>query len=469
MLGRLAWGNVRSGEHGVRTYLLVSSVASATFYASNTIEEQQRLIVGGSSFPPKFGGQVGLLTLVLAGMVGVVGLLLSRCVTMTDDRQLSVLRMLGAGRTRLALLLLVEQGIAWLVGLVVGLVLGVLLSHALVFISAWILSGTVEGFRPFLSVRALVTSVVGLSVDFLIAVGGSHITLLQQERQRARRGRLPRLRGAVWPSLLGALLCISGAYGLFSRVGIRHGPWHVLRLAICLAPLWLGTFLLLRGMAEVVDRWSLARRSSGRMAGMESLAITYLADFGRRSAGSVSLFVVGLVTVLVAGAWSLGGQGSSGSALYADITVGVPPPFASQVAENADSLSYRALFTACVLLPVLMALLFTLVLGHVGGTARDYRILMDLGCPRSLVARSISQRVALAFAVPTALAFVQVVAILLVGGPYLSSTGLRGMALGLLTTGVAVVLLLCGCAAFTRRHCFRVMRHGMGTGRLQVM
>lgn len=469
MLGRLAWGNVRSGEHGVRTYLLVSSVASATFYAFNTIEEQQCLIVGGSSFPPKFGGQVGLLTLVLAGIVGVVGLLLSRCVTMTDDRQLSVLRMLGAGRTRLALLLLVEQGIAWLIGLVVGLVLGVLLSHALVFISAWILSGTVEGFRPFLSVRALVTSVVGLSVDFLIAVGGSHITLLQQERQRARRGRLPRLRGAVWPSLLGALLCISGAYGLFSRAGIRHGPWHVLRLAICLAPLWLGTFLLLRGMAEAVDRWSLARRTSGRMAGMESLAITYLTGFGRQSAGSVSLFVVGLVTVLVAGAWALGGQGSFGGSLYADLTACIPPGQASRIVENADSLSYRALFTACVLLPVLMALLFTLVLGHVGGTARDYRILMDLGCPRSLVERSISQRVALAFAVPVALAFVQVVVVLLVGGPYLSPKGFRGMALGLLMTGVAVALLLRMCAAFTRRHCFRVMRHEMGAGRLQVV
>lgn len=450
MLARLAWANVRARESGVRDYHAVVTSAVSVFYAFNTLGEQQGFVAGGAPMPGGYADGVAGLTLVLACLVGVASLLLCQCCARGGRHQTVVLRMLGMGRSRLCVLLLLELGMVSLLGLAAGLGCGVLLSHVLVFVTARLVSGRVVGFGPFLSARGLVVAVAGLLVVLAITLCGILLDVLRRPGVRAAG----RPTGSPWPrphpSGLRApvrLLALGLAcHGLSYLAFVRASPGPTPHWAVTLVPhvglLWAGLWLLVRGIAGLLAAWARRRRGHAGSSGVGTLTIVQAVRFLRGSAGTLSFAAVGLDAVVFVLTGALGGG-------------------LELVGGSSPSACYEALLCACELLPALMLLLFALVLSDVAQTVPDYLVLADLGCSRSLGARSVNARVALGFCVPAALALGHAIALFVLGSLGIAPEMLGALRLGLLAALAVVLVLLAGFAAFTRRHCHWVVEAGL--------
>lgn len=441
MLGRLAWNNVLAGEHGIRPYLAVFGISCSAFYAFGTIDEQERLIAGGVDLPRNYDLRLLGITLFLACTAGLASALMSKRASRNGRRQLDVLRMLGLGTLQFVRLVLMEQGLAALVGAGVGLVVGVMASQALVFVTAAVLSGHVEAFEPFFSPHALLVALVGGAVVFAVTLGATlgSFAISYRGRRVRRRGHGRRVRrerrrimdGHPWVGLAGGACCLVLSWVTFSTSGVGIGLPAVVMHPVALAVLWLGSILLFRGIVEALaTRWLPSGGHGSPPSGVNALTYARAVGLARSTSGSFGLAVIGIAEAVFALASAMGVWGASVGELRSQALVDAMGPLSRQSQTSMDSMSYMAAFAASVLLPVMLVLVIVLVREDIRATCDDYRVLHDLGCSRHDISRSVGVRVMLGFFLPWALAVATALVLLLAELPRLSGFGAFRMALG---------------------------------------
>lgn len=466
MLGRLAWGNIRTGEHGVRPFLVLTSLACAAFYAFNTIEEQGALIKGGVDLPAGYADSMAGLTLFLAGTVGVVCVLVGRSASLTGRRQLEVLRTLGLGGTGFMRLLFMEQGMIALLGLVLGLALGIVVSQALVFVTAALLSGSVRGFAPFFSGRALRISALSVLLIFVITFVGTIAQLAVEHRLRHRPSRRRRrsMSGHPVALLVGGVACLPTSWAMFSLAGWGLGLPAMVAHPLALGLLWVASVLLFRGVIETFSsRWLPRSDRLGEPLpkGVDAFTFASMVDLARAASGSFALAAVGLAESIFSLASGMGVWGASVGELRSEALVRAAGPLSQQSQASMDSMSYLAAFAAAVLVPASLVLLVVLVREDMSGTRDGYRILHDLGCPSDGIAHSIALRVAVGFLLSWALGAIVALVIFLAEVPRLSVLGRFRLSLGLVWALAIVGIAVLACVIATSRSCGRVVARAL--------
>lgn len=339
MLIRLAFGNVVSHRGGYVPFLTVTAVVVALFYAFGTIDGQTSFIQGGADLPMRYDLLVDYVTLALSCAVGVIDLLLVSSSAVFYRREQAMLLVMGLERWRLMAVGVLEQAFVVTLGLVAGIPLGILLSQVLVFVTAAILSGTVEGYHFFLSAASFWGTLrCGLVIFLLSSVSSALLAWqasprnLSNPASRAPVRSRPALSAAVLAlgfvsTTVGALML--GQVDLRRVIATGDGAWQPVASLVLLA---LGTYGVIQGTAGLSAAMPFLHREGGP-ARVSVYSHVQANDFMRRNPGTVTFATLFLTIALCTLVNSLGSVGSLGQSfaeyVTADATIDVTAPFGS--------------------------------------------------------------------------------------------------------------------------------------------
>ena len=189
MLCKLAWGNVRRAGKDYLVYLLTLTLGVAVFYAFNTVSLQ--VVIAGieeEGLSDLLATALADLTYFLAGVMAFLMVYANNFIMKRRKKEFGLYQVLGMGRGKVAIVMVLECVIVSGAAFVVGILAGVALSWLMTFFTASVFKTQIADFHFFFSLPAFKMTLGCLAIIFAL-------TLLLDLRA-VRRAKIIDLMGA---------------------------------------------------------------------------------------------------------------------------------------------------------------------------------------------------------------------------------------------------------------------------------
>ena len=269
MLCKLAWGNVRRAGKDYLVYLLTLTLGVTVFYAFNTVSLQVDIAgIKEEGLSDLLGSALSNLTFFLAGVMAFLMVYANNFIMKRRKREFGLYQVLGMGRSKVALIMVLECVIVSGAALVVGTVLGVALSWFMTFFTASIFKTQIADFHFFFSLPAFDMTFSCLALIFLLTLildlcvvrRAKIIDLMGAgRRNESVKTRNPWFAAALFA--LGAML-VGVAYARLLRDGlpVSGEAAEFKAFGITTAMVTGGTFMLFFGLSGLLIKLAQALR-----------------------------------------------------------------------------------------------------------------------------------------------------------------------------------------------------------------
>ena len=451
MLFKLALGNVRRSARDFSVYFLTLAFAACLLY-SFLASTDYLLALDLSSDQRVAYAQAGGVLQAFAVFIDVIFCFLlgyaNAFLLRRRKREFGTYLLLGMGRCRVALVLMVECAVAGAVSLACGLVMGWILSPAFSLVAAFVFG---VSWRPVIVFSAPAAVQCACSFAAISAVaaaaavrGVSRCPLIElmcssavPECRRLARGAALRAQGVA----AGALLAL-----VWGTCLLNPGYFIVFIIPMGFVALF-GSYFLIRVLAMCVPE-RLRAHTERYWAGLTPFTVRQLearAETGAMAMAAECVLLAASLCMTVAGlAFSVGMR-------------------MGELVEGAEALlpiAYACVFYGAVFLIAAAAVLALQQLARAADDAPAYRTLVVLGVSRDMSRASVQAQIGVGFAMPTALALMHCLfGFVLIGmitimmeadGFFLFAGGAVGLTLGIL--GVYYLLTVRVASAALTRH-----------------
>lgn len=228
MYVKLLIGNLRKNIRDYGVFFFTVALASAVFYAFNTIGLQASFLSESvSDIFQLMAVMLRGLTVVLAVILGFLMVYANNYLLKRRKKEFGLYELLGMKKSTVSLIMTGETLICFLVALLVGIGLGVIISQFLIFVSAALFQNAITQFHFIFSWDALWLVIFCFAITFMVTVVLNVITLrrvnLEQLLKGSRLNEEQHLRNK-WVSCLVGMLGIGFLVSACIRFSIQGFP-----------------------------------------------------------------------------------------------------------------------------------------------------------------------------------------------------------------------------------------------------